>query len=100
MISTQDLASDKENLDPTEESPNEKSPDWNMPASNQSNKTKRRHNDAFLDDEDQENEKPRTKQVRRSPLVELSSLKSTLSRPELYCESCLPQNLQNIADPP
>jgi hypothetical protein len=92
-IPKEDLASGKGNLNPTEELPNKKSPDRNMPTSSQSNKTKRRHDDAFLDDEDKENDKPRTKQVCRSLLGEFANITPLASQNE-YDE--LQDNLERV----
>ncbi len=63
MISTQDLASDKENLNPSQPSPGEKSPDYEVELSGSSNKAKRSHKEAFVndDDENKENTCPQSK---------------------------------------
>jgi hypothetical protein len=71
LISTQDLASDKENLDPAQPSPGENAPNYNYRSSRSPSRTKRTHEDAFGDDEDKENVPHGTKYLKRDPLPEL-----------------------------
>jgi hypothetical protein len=75
MISNQDLASDKENLDPAKPSPDEKAADYKS----SSKKSKRSHHDA-LSDGDKENVAPKAKQLKRNPLEDIPTSSEKGSR--------------------